>query len=258
VVNVAAHILSASSVSIALAVLSKWRDRISAEYAAWCPADWVETRGVIPALVLAVHWNILCGIAVCFVVATQLPTTYSACERARTCVAEYLLRAELVGAQCETIRFAFGVTGFMLSPLFMSGPAAVAIVAALLMSTVGVAPVVSYLCLVRSVERAMLEADDRRGTSFGRSPIVLAPTPLSLAVAALRCPVCLEEMGRTDPVAGHHPSGDPVTPHNLLDCKLYHQACLLRWWRSDRTNLGRCPESTVSPRWHRVACSAVL
>jgi hypothetical protein len=122
----------------------------------------------------------------------------------------------------------------------------------LLTQTVGVTTIFCYITLVHTVERALFELDDTYHAHFSRSPGVR----LVLPSASIICFICHEDVCAKQAVAGHHPSDRSISRINLNQCKVYHQPCLVQWWRNDRTKIGQCPECTTVPQWSRFVFTA--
>ena len=107
------------------------------------------------------------------------------------------------------------------------------------------APLICYVAFVHTVERALLERSDKQN---------LIPIVRFFPSVTLTCTICYELI--SSELFAHHPAGHAVSQANLDKCSVFHQSCLLPWWRNDRTKAGQCPECTIAPQWSRIVLSS--
>jgi hypothetical protein len=266
----AAHILCTSITVVLLIVFAGCRTYLTNLYINEIPVDWVLTRSAIPGIVLGVHWIFLSTVGILLIVLIYLPGTYGVRDRLKMSVTEFQQRLNLVSSQRQDVRLVFAIIGFIsaapllgtvapllgtVAPLLGtvvkvgSGLVAPGLLLGFLASTIGAAPIMYYIALVHTVERALLERDDKQRAKFSHCPII----SLALPPVPITCFICHDDITSQHGVAAYHSSDQAVSQTNLSGCKVYHQSCLIQWWRNDRTKTGQCPERTTVPQWSRIA-----
>jgi hypothetical protein len=257
-VYAAAHILSTAIVSTLHFVSEEMRAVITNACVERFARSSVNARWILPSLLWAVYLNLFCIGCTYWIICRHLPTTYRISERHQATGAEMEQRYYRIISQHRYIQLArtsvfptlaygvavgYGQVGYDFG---------LGVVFGVLTWVCGLSAIFTYILLVHTVERALLELDDIHQTYFSRGPIV----PLSLPSVNITCFICHEDVCNKQSSAGHHPSGHVISKLNLSECKVYHQLCLVQWWRNDRTKIGQCPECTTSPRWSRLVFTA--
>ena len=180
---------------------------------------------------------------------------------------ELLTRTRLIDNQDLgiAVRLCCGVIGFSASvPLFPHTPGDGLAGVGILMGWISYVwlsiPMILNLALVHSLERALLERNDRLEQAMAAAAAAAIPLCL-LSPKPPCCPICQIDIMVNELVYGYrinrdddaHAHAHAPTIENIGDCKFYHRTCLLKWWRTDPTKMHRCPESnTRKKNWHLV------